>query len=536
MTEVRAPGVRIQHVLTEPARILRTGVPAFLGLVSTAAIDEWNRSQELPDERYMYAWLGEKSFPAVVRKQGYLELPSRAAAPGKEPQLSDRAASDPSMYLRATRPAARQLPENYTRRVLRSAGAAGALPARSRAPASSGEAGQGSDAGEKQPAVQELSTKPQRFTIWPQYRQTYADLAGAGFLSYAVRGFFENGGTLCYVQLLAYESKDVAPGEPGASEAMYRGVAKALCAGLQTLAPYDDYDLVCVPDLLWEEGIRTDLARLVELQNAILNHCNRLGDRMAILDPLPGGAGNTDEVTNQRSQLTGENIVCESTVDRTTAAVSMGNANGALYYPWVRVPGGPEQTNGYVPPCGHVAGIYARTDQRIGAHKAPANEVIDGVIDLASQLSDDDQAPLNDAGINCLRAFPHRGIRVWGARTLSRDATWRYVNVRRVILTAVRWITRNMNDVVYEPHSEQLWARITRELTAYFGDLARSGALAGGTDQDAFYVKCDAETNPPETRETGQVVTEIGLRPTAPAEFIVIRIIHGPTGAEITTA
>jgi phage tail sheath protein FI len=140
---------------------------------------------------------------------------------------------------------------------------------------------------------------------------------------------------------------------------------------------------------------------------------------------------------------------------------------------------------------------------------------------------------LNEVGINCLRAFPRRGIRVWGARTLRRGSTWRYINVRRVMMTAARWINRNMADVACEPHTPRLWDSITRDLTAYFGDLARRGALVGPPNAEAFYVKCDAETNPPEEREVGRVVTEIGLRPAAPSEFIIIRIIHGPAGVEI---
>lgn len=242
-------------------------------------------------------------------------------------------------------------------------------------------------------------------------------------------------------------------------------------------------------------------------------HCARLGERMAILDSLPGGDGSAADVIAQRNLLAEE--------------------EGALYYPWVRVAKGPEQTDGYVPPCGHVAGVYSRTDTHTGVHKAPANEVLEGVLDLSVHLKDDDQGPLNDQGINCLRAFPGRGIRVWGARTLSRRTAWRYVNMRRVILTAVRWIAINQADVVFEPHTELLWARITRDLTAYLADLARRGALAGGQGEDAFYVKCDAETNPPETREIGIVVTEVGLKPAAPAEFIAFRIIHGAAGVEI---
>jgi hypothetical protein len=528
MSEIQAPGVRIQHVLTEPARVLRTGVPVFLGLVSAAAIREWNAAQTDPNEQFICVPFAPQSgqpssklgpapdpcgcddanLPAIVRKRGYLELPGRVASPAREGQIGDRSASDPSIYMRVPQ-SARRLSTEYDRGIYRSkvqasAGSAGPLPPYTRALAG--------DSGQAEPGVPDLralSRKPQRFTIWPQFRLNYSGVEVAAFLPYVVRGFFENGGTLCYVQLIAYKS----------------AADDALRMGLDSLAPYDDYDLVCVPDLLWEDGLREDLDRVVDLQNEVMHHCNALGDRLAILDALPVGNEQIQRVVDQRFGLLGA---------LGTGGTAPG-ANAALYYPWVRVPGGPEQTSGYVPPCGHVAGIYARTDQRIGAHKAPANEVIEGVIDLAAHLSDDEQAPLNDAGINCLRAFPRRGIRVWGARTLSRDATWRYVNVRRVILTAVRWITVNMNDVVYEPHTEQLWARITRELTAYFDDLARRGALAGGTDQQAFYVKCDAETNPPEVRETGRVITEIGLRPAAPAEFIVIRIIHGPTGVEITT-
>jgi hypothetical protein len=228
---------------------------------------------------------------------------------------------------------------------------------------------------------------------------------------------------------------------------------------------------------------------------------------MAILDSLPGAG--VEAVVAQGRQLNGD--------------------NGALYYPWVRTLGG----TFFVPPCGHVAGVYARCDQRVGVHKAPANEVLEGVLDLETVLTDDQQEPLNEVSINCLRAFPRRGLRVWGARTLSSGSTWRYVSERRVILTAARWIERNLTDIVFEPHTPRLWDRIVRELTAYFTDLVRRGALSAPPDGQAFYVKCDAETNPRAIQDAGRVVTEIGLRPAAPAEFIVIRILHGPTGVRI---
>jgi phage tail sheath protein FI len=246
----------------------------------------------------------------------------------------------------------------------------------------------------------------------------------------------------------------------------------------------------------------------------VLEHCDRLGDRLAILDSVPSA-------------------------DVVAQARGLGGTNGALYYPWVRATDGSIGGDRFVPPCGHVAGVYADTDQRIGVQKAPANEVLNGVLDLEVSLTDAQQCDIAQRGldvgvnVNCLRALPGRGIRVWGARTLSRDPNWTYVNVRRLFLTAGRWIQRNLAGAMFEPNDPGLWARITRELSAYFEDLFRRGALRGLTAQQAFYVKCDAETNPPDRREAGTVVTEIGLAPAAPGEFVVVQIIHSPSAVSI---
>src|SRR5262245_59697673 len=187
-----------------------------------------------------------------------------------------------------------------------------------------------------------------------------------------------------------------------------------------------------------------------------------------------------------------------------------------------------------VPPCGHVAGIVARSDARVGFFKAPANEEVFGVLDLETDIDNSIQDQLNPAGVNCLRAFRGRGIRVWGARTLSRDPNWRYINVRRLFLTLRRWLDLNMAWATFEPNEPGLWVRIQRKLTTYLANLLRDGALQGATPEQAFYVKCDRETNPPEGREVGQVVTEIGLAPLAPAEFIVLRIIHRAGTTEVS--
>jgi phage tail sheath protein FI len=234
----------------------------------------------------------------------------------------------------------------------------------------------------------------------------------------------------------------------------------------------------------------------------VLRHCDDTGGRFAILDSRPGAT--VDEVLAQRAGLV--------------------SVNGALYYPWVRTTAGP------APPCGHVAGVYARTDARVGVHKAPANEALEGVVDVEMPLTDAQQAVLNPAGVDCLRARPGRGIRVWGARTIATDPSWRYINARRLVLRVARWLERNGATAAFEVSEPRLWSQMTRDVNAYLMDLFRRGALAGRTPEEAFYVKCDAGTNPPDVRDAGLLVTEVGIAPTVPGEFLVVRITHGPAG------
>ena len=336
-------------------------------------------------------------------------------------------------------------------------------------------------------------------TLWLQFEQHFGSALADSYLASAVAGFFRNGGDLCYVVRLDDKLLPI----------------EALGQGLEVAAVLDSIDLVCAPDIMQprqSRGTTLEPAEVRRMQMALLEHCDTHGDRFAILDSSPGADVAT--VLEQRQGLSG--------------------ANAALYYPWVKVADGIDNKNRSVPPCGHVAGVYARSDRRLGVHKAPANEALEGVVDLERPLGNAEQDVLNPQGINCLRAFPGRGIRVWGARTLSRDPAWTYVNVRRLFLTAGRWIDRHMAGVVYEPNEPRLWARISRELTTYFDGLFLQGALKGSTPQEAFYIKCDAEINPPEVREAGTVITEIGLAPAIPAEFVVVRIIHGASGITIT--
>jgi phage tail sheath protein FI len=337
--------------------------------------------------------------------------------------------------------------------------------------------------------------------------------AGFGFLAEAVAGFFDNGGERCYVARAANTDEF--------------GREEALLAALGSLEPIEDLDLLAAPDamtfrLSLSGALNVDAVRRV--QQAMLQQCARLGTRFAILDapPDPDVSG----LLQYRNELT---------------TGQLEPVNGALYYPWIKIAGGPQSLP--MPPCGHVAGIYARTDAKAGVFKAPANEELLGALDLgvsdgrketAIPVDNQLQDQLNPEGVNCLRAFPGRGIRVWGARTLSREPEWRYVNVRRLFLTLRRWIEQNMIWATFEPNEPLLWTRIQRELTVYLTKLWRDGALAGLQPEQAFYVKCDSETNPPDKREAGEVMTEIGLAPGAPSEFIVVRITHRPGAAEIT--
>jgi hypothetical protein len=333
----------------------------------------------------------------------------------------------------------------------------------------------------------------QKLTLWPQFAEQFGTTAG--YLGVAVHAFFLNGGDVCYAVRLPDTS------------------VEALRTGLQLVAPIDDIDLVCAPDIMWSgvPGAAPDPATVKSLQSEVLDYCVKQGDRLAILDGMPGS--DIEVVRRQRRDLAG--------------------ANGALYFPWVKVDDSATGVGGFVPPCGHVAGVFARTDRATGVHKAPANQEVEGVVDLAAHVSNTDQERLNPEGINCIRSFPGRGIRVWGARTLSGETAWAYVNVRRIFLTATRWIEANLTGTGFEPNDPQLWTRIGRELFVYFNGLFEQGALKGDSPQEAFYIKCDAETNPPEVREQGRVVTEIGLAPNLPSEFVVVRIIHGASGVTI---
>jgi phage tail sheath protein FI len=328
------------------------------------------------------------------------------------------------------------------------------------------------------------------FTEYKRFLGDFSTDPGHRNLTHAVFGFFNNGGSRCYVARVT--------------------ATTGIGAVLLQFEAIDEIAIVAAPGI-------TDDAVL----SAIDIHCRqKTQDRFAIFDSpeLVESAG----------------VLDATKLDPTNAGnVLPGNSDfAAFYFPWIEVfdPATKIQTptgSGlvFVPPSGHVAGIYARVDTQRGVHKAPANEPVLGALGLKYNISKSLQDGLNPQGVNCIRDL-NGNIRVWGARTLggNANADLKYINVRRTLLFLRESIDEGTQWVVFEPNEPGLWQKITRNVSAFLTNVWRSGALFGTTPQEAFFVKCDAETNPPEVRELGQVVTEIGVAIVRPAEFVIFRI------------
>ncbi|MFC7547744.1 phage tail sheath family protein [Plantactinospora sp. GCM10030261] len=285
--------------------------------------------------------------------------------------------------------------------------------------------------------------------------------------------------------------------------------------GFGGLEAVDEITMLAVPDLMSayrRNGVDLEAVKAVQL--AMIAHCELMGDRMAIIDPPPGLS--PQQVKEWRTDLAGYD-----------------SKYAALYYPWIKVFDPATGTNELVPPSGHLAGVWARSDAARGVHKAPANEVVRGAITLATQVTKAEQELLNPIGVNCIRTFPGRGVRVWGARTLSSDPAWRYLNVRRLFNYLEESILNGTQWVVFEPNDDALWARIRRTISAFLVMEWRRGALFGLTPDEAFFVRCDRETNPAESIDAGQVVCEIGVAPVKPAEFVIFRLAQISGGTSL---
>lgn len=329
---------------------------------------------------------------------------------------------------------------------------------------------------------------------------------GSTHLTHAVYGFFLNGGRRCFVVAIAADES----------------IDEALAA----LAKIDEIAIVAAPGY-------TGIAAY----EALRAHCESLGDRVAIVDP-------PEEVEHLRSLVT-VGVLGESprrgrpAPSEDEPEPGSGGAPGvrppdssylALYFPWLRVADplasrGADSAPVNVPPSGHVAGIWSRTDATRGVHKAPANEPVRGALGLVRQVGRSEQEELNSRGVNCIRYFTREGILVWGARTLAAESSeYRYLSVRRLVNMIKESIANDTRWVVFEPNAYSLWKSIERDCSAFLTLLWRDGALVGLKPEDAFFVKCDEETNPAAVRDAGRVVTEIGIAPVKPAEFVIFRI------------
>jgi phage tail sheath protein FI len=270
--------------------------------------------------------------------------------------------------------------------------------------------------------------------------------------------------------------------------------------GIQAFLENTDVSIMAVP------GNTTP-----DVQAALIAHCENLKSRFAVLD-IPIDRKKVGEVGEFRDMY-----------DSTYAAI---------YHPWLEALDPLAKRSAYFPPSGAMIGIYARTDTERGVHKAPANEVVRSCTGLSVSYNESEQDILNPVGINLVRAFTGRGIRVWGARTISSNGLWKYLNVRRLFIYVEESIKANTNWVVFEPNSETLWGRVTRTLEMFLASVWRTGALAGTTPAEAFYVECGRTTMTQDDIDNGRLICQIGIAPVKPAEFVIFRITQHTASSE----
>ena len=359
-------------------------------------------------------------------------------------------------------------------------------------------------------------------TNWSQFVKTFGDFKDCSeHLAHAVYGFFNNGGSRCFVvNVGAPEAATTAASAKPTASTDDKDKAKVAAApatggggrdgffigrdggpgartGLKCMDEVDEIAIIAAPGQI-----------SAAVQDALLSHCETRKDRFAILDSPETITGGVDKLPKPRD-----------------------SKYGAYYFPWIQVYD-PDKGNIFVPPSGHVAGVYSRTDSERGVHKAPANEIIRGALGMKYNVSKGEQDILNPKGINAIR-FMNGAIRIWGARTLSTDPSWRYISVRRLFIMVEASIERATQWVVFEPNDHRLWKRVQRTISSFLTLLWRNGALMGTAPEQAFYVKCDEETNPPEVIDAGQLVVEIGLAPVKPAEFVIFRIGQMASGGGV---
>lgn len=279
--------------------------------------------------------------------------------------------------------------------------------------------------------------------------------------------------------------------------------------GLIALGDIDEISILYSPDV---HNLPSDQKQT--FMGDLLTQCETLKDRFAILD-VESGKSNYS------------NLTIPTTAGRQSKY-------GAIYYPWIKIYDPLSQKIIDIPPGGHIAGIYARSDTERGVHKAPANEVVRGALGVEFNINKDEQAILNPRGINVIRSFKDRGTLVWGARNIVLDPLWKYVNVRRLFIYIEESIEKGTQWVVFEPNSERLWARVKATITQFLTGVWRDGALMGVKPEEAFFVKCDRTTMTQDDIDNGRLICIIGIAPVKPAEFVIFRIAQWAGGSAAT--
>lgn len=262
--------------------------------------------------------------------------------------------------------------------------------------------------------------------------------------------------------------------------------------GIQAFLDNTDVNIMAVPGIV-----------SADVQLSLVAHCEKLGSRFAVLD-MPMTAKTVADIMAHRDIV--DSDYC------------------AMYHPWLQVFDPLDKKDTFIPPSGSIMGIYARSDNSRGVHKAPANEVVANCTGLFVNYNVAEQDLLNPKGVNLIRKFPGAGIRVWGARTASSKPLWKYINVRRLFIYLEESIKANTNWVVFEPNDATLWSRVKRTIELFLEGVWRTGALVGGSPADAFFVDIGPNTMSKDDIDNGRLICIIGVAPVKPAEFVIFRI------------
>ncbi len=310
---------------------------------------------------------------------------------------------------------------------------------------------------------------PTLITSWLQFQRVFGGYFGEDkFLPYAVEGFFLNGGQRCFIRKVADNN---------------------YAAALSELEKNDEIALVYAPNA----------QAILGLSELILSHCEKLRNRFAIIDSLKSQA--------------------PANVSKPRAC-----SFAALYYPWIQIQLATTGKLCLVPPGGHLAGIYARTDLGLGVNKAPANQPVRGAVGLEFAVKEVEQGNLNLQGINCIRNFPGRGILVWGARTLSSNPEFKYVNVQRLMIYLEQSISNGTQWAIFEPNNQATWTRAKVAVETFLYSCWQTGMLMGKKPQEAYFARCDRTTMTQSDIDNGKLIIQVGVAPVKPAEFMIFRV------------